>query len=596
MSFNRYSLDLESSSSQYAYVADNAALSITGDISIEAWIKLEQLPSTAGTYFGIATKFGTAGNFSYEFCLDNSNKLFFWYNSDGSGSTVTYGEVTTAWTSADVGKFVHIAVTVDVSAATIAFYKAGSALTTSYVSQNATSIYDGTANFCIGARAYSPVDFYFDGMFNNVRVWSDIRTAQEIQDNMYLTLTGTSNNLVGSWFSTANNYNDLAGTNNLTSSGSPVFSTNVPWTGANTTDWTQVAKKIDYTKVSGSANLTNFPVLIKDGNIPDAMYAGLQSAGQDFRITTDSTGAVEVPFEIVAIDTTAKTAEIWAKIPTVSYTANTNLYFWYGNANAVAYDANAPFGSQNVWSSQYKYIDHLQGDAIDETSNAVTTTDTSVTFNTTNGKFTQGGGFASASNSRIEVSSNIVQTGNFTVSMWVKAPASDFLAGNVDYSVDYGFFTLSTTATSKVEFNVFANPTSSFAKATSNNSLSNSTYKLLHATRDGTNIKLYLDGSFDVQTAWSTAQISTDRGTRFGIGKNGAGWVSPLEGTIDEIRVSNTASSADWIATEYANQNSPSTFIIAASNIKSVAGVAYASIKNINGLAMTSIKNVNGLA
>ena len=49
--WNRYSLDLELSSSQYAYVADNPELSITGDITIEAWIKLEQLPSTAGTAF-----------------------------------------------------------------------------------------------------------------------------------------------------------------------------------------------------------------------------------------------------------------------------------------------------------------------------------------------------------------------------------------------------------------------------------------------------------------------------------------------------------------------------------------------------------------
>ncbi|GAG94589.1 unnamed protein product, partial [marine sediment metagenome] len=32
-------------------------------------------------------------------------------------------------------------------------------------------------------------------------------------------------------------------------------------------------------------------------------------------------------------------------------------------------------------------------------------------------------------------------------------------------------------------------------------------------------------------------------------------------GTTDEYRISNIARSADWIATEYANQNTPGTFL-----------------------------------
>ena len=34
-----------------------------------------------------------------------------------------------------------------------------------------------------------------------------------------------------------------------------------------------------------------------------------------------------------------------------------------------------------------------------------------------------------------------------------------------------------------------------------------------------------------------------------------------LPGTIDEIRISSSARSADWIITEYQNQNNPSGFI-----------------------------------
>ncbi len=43
---NTHSLDLELSSSQYASRADTASLSITGDITIEGWIKLESIGNT----------------------------------------------------------------------------------------------------------------------------------------------------------------------------------------------------------------------------------------------------------------------------------------------------------------------------------------------------------------------------------------------------------------------------------------------------------------------------------------------------------------------------------------------------------------------
>jgi hypothetical protein len=34
-----------------------------------------------------------------------------------------------------------------------------------------------------------------------------------------------------------------------------------------------------------------------------------------------------------------------------------------------------------------------------------------------------------------------------------------------------------------------------------------------------------------------------------------------FKGGIDEVRISSTPRSAGWIATEYSNQNSPSTFL-----------------------------------
>ena len=77
---NTSSLDLELSSSQYAYCADSVSLSFTGDITLEAWIKLEQLPSTAGTDFEVIWKFNDeTDNRSYRLLISTTDKLQFIY-------------------------------------------------------------------------------------------------------------------------------------------------------------------------------------------------------------------------------------------------------------------------------------------------------------------------------------------------------------------------------------------------------------------------------------------------------------------------------------------------------------------------------------
>src|SRR5712671_8150079 len=52
---NTYAATLVRSSSQYFSAADSPSLSITGDMTIEAWVKLASLPSSgAGAYFIIS--------------------------------------------------------------------------------------------------------------------------------------------------------------------------------------------------------------------------------------------------------------------------------------------------------------------------------------------------------------------------------------------------------------------------------------------------------------------------------------------------------------------------------------------------------------
>jgi len=811
MSWNRYSCDFELSNSSYAYIADNAALSITGDISGEAWIKLEQLPSTVGDEMQIFTKFNTTSDQrSYLFQVDNTDTLRFQASDDGTVDDthfVIWESDNITFTAADVGVWRHVAFSFDISTETVLFYKDGVEDTGSAVFQTTigATMYDGSSDFIIGCRETTGTGSeFFDGKMSNVRIWSDIRTEAEIQDNMYLTLTGTSNNLVGSWFSTANNYEDLAGTNDLTASGSPVFSTNVPWTGANETDWTQYAIETDNTKVSGSADHTDIPLLLSDANLSSAVYAGLNQAtggtitfdgkytvhkftsdgtftvsggldveylvvagggagnfggggaggmrtgeltlssgaktvtigaggnqatssngdnsvfdsitstgggagaggtgigatggsgggsannggagglgtagqgnnggsgdwgnpytggggggagavgqngstssnnggdggagaassisgssvyyagggggtasgetggtsggiggggagdsgatagsgtantggggggndgagdpgsggsgivivryltGSDLRLTTDSAGEVEVPFEIVALDTSAETAEIHLKYPTLEYDADSPLYIWYGNANAIAYDANAPFGSQAVWSD-YKAVYHMQSLTADSTANAKTLTQNG-TITTATAQIGTGASATYTDSTTYLINTNIgsAGAGDFTVSAWFKktsAPTNDFSPTVLSWATSTGsesIYLVSTKTSGYLAGKIYL---SGADVITSTTNISDNTWKYITFTRTGTTTQITIDG---VSGATGTSSKSVT-GTEVHIGNNGvaSGYDAIGSAIVDEARYSTTYRNADWLTTEYNNQNSPSTF------------------------------------
>lgn len=88
---NTKSLDLEASSSQYAWAADSASLSITGSLSLECWIKPESLP-TSGNQMTLMSKWTENGNQrSYKLFLATQSNYF----GDGSDGALVISADTT---------------------------------------------------------------------------------------------------------------------------------------------------------------------------------------------------------------------------------------------------------------------------------------------------------------------------------------------------------------------------------------------------------------------------------------------------------------------------------------------------------------------
>lgn len=231
---NTHSLDLESGSSQYASITDasQTGLDLTGDFTLEAWVNFESTPSSGNLMTIISKSLNTGNQRGYEFHLFNdSGTLKYQVNIDQDGDGVTRDVV--RWTNTpSTGTWYHLALTCDISAATATTFElfidsASQGNGTAVTSGNCASIYNNTTAFIVGA--YGTPSQYFDGKIDETRVWSDIRTSGEISANYQKELVGDEAGLVA-YYKLNNDYTDsqTSGNNDLTASGSPVFSTDVP--------------------------------------------------------------------------------------------------------------------------------------------------------------------------------------------------------------------------------------------------------------------------------------------------------------------------------------------------------------------------------
>lgn len=234
MATNSYSLDLEIDNAQYVYASDSPSLSITGDLSLELWIKLESSLAVGAVRTLVGKWYHAGTNRSYLFRLYNdAGTCKLWFHTSADGITSPGGEVNWA---PSTGTWYHVAAVYDASAGSVAFYVNGSQQGVTQTGL-ATSLYDNATNFAIGANYAndgSPTEI-FDGKMDDVRLWDDIRTSTEISTNYQRELAGNEANLQGYW-KLNNDYDDeTANSNDLTPSGLPVFSTDVPFADTTTT-------------------------------------------------------------------------------------------------------------------------------------------------------------------------------------------------------------------------------------------------------------------------------------------------------------------------------------------------------------------------
>jgi gliding motility-associated-like protein len=163
----------------YITTASNIpALNITADLTLETWIKFDQVNSD---YVRLIGK-GDANNRTYGLWLQTDGKLLFQINGTPTGLNFT------STTSLQPGIWYHIAAIRNGNTAKIFINGVEDATATTTVSPQTN-----TFPLTVG---YGTIHNYLKGSLEDVRVWNIARTVSQIQQGMYNSINGNETGLV----------------------------------------------------------------------------------------------------------------------------------------------------------------------------------------------------------------------------------------------------------------------------------------------------------------------------------------------------------------------------------------------------------------
>lgn len=340
---------------------------------------------------------------------------------------------------------------------------------------------------------------------------------------------------------------------------------------------------IDHTKC-GSSNSSSFTVAFVGtyawlATVANSGY--VQSAsGYDIVFSTDQSTILN--FERVSWTASTGACEFHVSVATVSHSADTVLYIYYGNSSVTTDQQNA----SSTWDSHFMLVEHMADNAantnvVDSTShgytgtNAANTSTKSTAAEIGNGLTYNG----TTDYTQIGYQANL-NTAKFTVSAWVKVSGGSGTYRAIASSRD-------SSGSNSKGWILYANSNNFFSgwmgindgggdwnAATSSSTITNGNWYLVHFTYDGTTGTLYVNGS-SVATKTSTYVQNTTYNTRVGAGQNETSAGFFFNGVLDEVRYADTNRSADWITTEYNNQSAPSTFYTIGSQQNNSGGVVH---------------------
>ena len=318
-------------------------------------------------------------------------------------------------------------------------------------------------------------------------------------------------------------------------------------------------KKATVDAASVPSTQSNFPTYIDLSRLGITTLAEAQSV----RVYADEAKTTEWAREIVSV------TEMHVKVP--SLTSTIDIYIDADGIRA-DYAAGATYGRNAVWSSGYVGVWHLESLTAESTATGATLTNNN-SVATTTGKIADGADFGASNTNKTLTTSNtlgLAANAARSFSTWVNIPnaAGSGVIWDIfgmgynttdifyifEYREDGGVRKLWTGRAR----NGIDDPTIRYAITFTTNTW----YKLDYTIDASRNQVLYVNG---VNVGSNTAASGNGAGTTlegvaFARNFYSSAAARLFSGKMDNTKVYNDVLSANWITTEYNNQNAESTF------------------------------------
>lgn len=333
-------------------------------------------------------------------------------------------------------------------------------------------------------------------------------------------------------------------------------------------------------KVASTTGITLFPMLfsVTDPNLKHTSFGGnvASSTGKDI-VFTNSDAVTKIPYEIELYASTTGQVVLWVRIPFLSSTTTTRIYMYYGNNSATDQE-----DAVNVWYN-YLGVYHMKenpgttcsstkevcdsswnayhGDAIGSMNSADQVT----------GKIGYGIDF-DGSNDQIQFTDNSDLDGisQLYISAWAKQSGqgtndlvvSKFFGGS---SIGWSLQTGSASCGDADDMFFYSNSTSAYGCTTAN-LLSTSAYSYWAYVYNGglsgnsNRSKIYHNGIEQTQSYTGTAPATLPSTTYKLFISGSDDNIFEFPGIIDEVRISTSTRTTQYIQTEFNNQNDPLSF------------------------------------
>lgn len=320
---------------------------------------------------------------------------------------------------------------------------------------------------------------------------------------------------------------------------------------------------INGTEVQGTH--TDFPVLIRVTDSDLSAYA--RNDGFDIVFTSNFNETNILDFQLESYNSGTGELIAWVKIPSLP-DAGTTIYMWYGNGSITSNQSTT-----NTWSNQFRTVYHLGNDLSDSTPNNNNGTDSGT--NSVTGKIGNASNFdGNADYIAINDSYNSNSESETTVSAWIKtAQAGNQIIASFDRN-EYWRLEVNGNGGGDGEIGWDLLTSGGQIDFGSSTRIDDDTWRYVTGVYNNGSVEIYIDGILDA---------STTQGATFGTGNTRFGFVgvgseastfdgnqgpsNNFNGDIDEFRISDVARNADWIRTEFNNQNAPGSFYTISSQL-----------------------------